>query len=89
MTDQVCRSCEAPVTWAITKNGKSMPLDRDPVEGGNVRLTGQTVIGHTGREGPECEVIGAGTFTEDELAANEPRYVSHFATCPKASSHRR
>lgn len=28
-----CRSCGAEIVWAITKSGKRMPLDADPVTG--------------------------------------------------------
>jgi hypothetical protein len=34
-----CRSCGAPITWAITDQGKRMPLDAEPNPAGNVRLT--------------------------------------------------
>lgn len=27
-----CRSCGAPIIWAITENGKRMPLDAEPAE---------------------------------------------------------
>lgn len=37
----VCRSCGAPILWGISaRSGKSVPLDPEPVENGNLRLTG-------------------------------------------------
>lgn len=42
-----CRSCAAPITWATTATGKTMPVEPSP--GGNVQLvvTGAgTVIAH-------------------------------------------
>lgn len=68
-----CSSCGAPIRWAMTANGKPMPLDFEPVSNGNV------VVRH-GRA-----IIAGMTILEP----NELRYVSHFATCPNAASHRR
>lgn len=33
-----CRSCGAPIIWAHTPNGKSMPLDAEPDPTGNIVL---------------------------------------------------
>lgn len=33
-----CRSCGAPITWAITDNGKRIPLDAEPAPNGNLIL---------------------------------------------------
>ena len=30
----VCASCGAPVVWALSKNGKRMPLNAEPTEDG-------------------------------------------------------
>jgi hypothetical protein len=51
----VCVTCRAPIRWAFTVNGKPMPLDPDPVAGGNVALddTGRaTVVPADRRAGP-------------------------------------
>lgn len=29
MSDKLCRSCGAPIVWALTVNGRRIPLDRD------------------------------------------------------------
>ena len=77
----VCRSCGAPVVWAVTVTGAMMPVDRDPVDGGNIDLV------HSGD--------ASGTPTAHVLSESQPtlyggdRYVSHFATCPNAAEHRR
>jgi hypothetical protein len=34
----VCKSCKAPVRWAVTENGRLMPLDREPDDTGEWRL---------------------------------------------------
>ena len=71
-----CKSCGAPIIWAKTPKGKRLPLDPEPVDNGNVILTTEGAV-----------VLG--------VAVNEPeyahldKYVSHFATCPSASSHRK
>lgn len=80
-----CRSCDARIIWTenVTTR-RRMPVDADPVVGGNVVLV-------SGNDGPEARVL-----TRDELSKRQPRldgqpdlYVSHFSTCPNAKAHRR
>lgn len=33
-----CRSCDAPIEWAVTTNGKRIPLDPHPTLNGNIEL---------------------------------------------------
>jgi hypothetical protein len=33
-----CRSCDAPIEWAITTKGQRIPLDPEPGPGGNLVL---------------------------------------------------
>jgi hypothetical protein len=75
-----CRSCDAPLRWAKTPKGKRIPLDPDPRPDGNIRL------GFVG--GEEMALVLSGAELEAAQIAG-PVYVSHFATCPNASSHRR
>lgn len=70
-----CRSCGAAIYWALTGSGTSMPVDIEPVAGGNVRFVGPARV----------EVLGP---IEVELE-DGPLFVSHFATCPHADEHRR
>jgi hypothetical protein len=79
-----CRSCGAEIVWAFTPDGRRMPVDAQPVDGGNVLLT------------PAVEPRGAPTATvvgkraQPTLFGDDgPRYVSHFVTCPDAARHRR
>lgn len=37
-----CRSCGAPVVWAHTENGQRIPVDPQPITGGNLLLVGLT-----------------------------------------------
>jgi hypothetical protein len=69
-----CRSCGAEILWARTTSGKPMPLDREPSANGNVLL----------RDGV-AQVLGP----LDVAVTGEPLYLSHFATCPSAASHRK
>lgn len=71
-----CRSCKAPIYWAATSNGKSMPVDAAPVEDGNVLL-------EFSASGIKGRVLSAKETHEGE------RYVSHFVTCPNSNNHRR
>lgn len=34
-----CRVCPASIVWAVTVNGKAIPVDAEPSPDGNVRLT--------------------------------------------------
>jgi hypothetical protein len=70
-----CRSCGAPIVWALTSSSKRMPLDADPrADGGFWLISG-------------CAVAVGSAQTETEPL--RPRYVSHFATCPNARKHRK
>lgn len=73
-----CRSCGARIIWIKTVNGKAMPCNAEPLtfnRGG----------------GPETFVMESGKVErgkrdrDGELTG----YISHFATCPNASRHRR
>lgn len=68
-----CRSCEAPITWAVTEGGKRMPLDDVPSERGNIVYVNG--------------VTRAANAVDRDL--KRPLYTSHFATCPNAKQHRR
>lgn len=77
-----CRSCGAPVYWALTREGRRMPIDAEPVATGNVLLTLRRSTGAL-----TCTVLGAGVLVEIE--SGRRRYTSHYATCPQAASHRK
>lgn len=69
-----CHSCGAPIVWVHTEAGKRMPIDPEPVDGGNLILDR--------RDGPRVTVA-----TEGNLPPCG--YVSHFATCPQAGKWRK
>lgn len=73
-----CRTCEAPIFWAITDGGKRMPVDLRPVDDGNLVIVGLADV-------PRVTVVEQSAPMLDD----PPRYVSHFATCPDAEHHRK
>ena len=75
-----CSTCGAPIRWAHTVNGKAMPVDAEPVPDGNVVYTGRPVTNDQCRTAPGVRVESQPPMFDD----GEPRYTSHFATCPDA-----
>jgi hypothetical protein len=73
-----CRSCNAEIRWARTAAKKRpIPLDLQPSPEGNVHLVGATAY-----------MLN----TEDAEQARRHHvelFVSHFATCPHATTHRK
>lgn len=73
-----CRSCHRPIRWVETEKGKLMPIDPEPSAAGTILLRPQI-------DRKTLAIVGVPT----EAFLGEPRYVSHFATCPDADRHRR
>lgn len=85
-----CKSCDQTIVWVWLDDGvaRSMaPLDatRSPngtypteADNGNVIAEGRTVDGR--------QVFHVARRGED---APGPRFLTHFATCPHAASHRK
>lgn len=78
-TTEECRTCTAQIIWAVTRNGKDMPVDAEPTPDGNVRL-----VERRGMD-PLAEVIGnpAKRFGLTGLR------LTHFVKCPQADRWRR
>lgn len=72
-----CRSCNAPILWVETIQGKRMPLDAEPHEDGNVALM------------PAGAMVLTKELVEQGKKIGSKRYRSHFATCPNAGQHRK
>lgn len=75
-----CSTCQARVIWATTQNGKRIPINPEPVAGGNIRLSG-------GDLHPRAAVVDMSRDLFDETD-DGARYVSHFVDCPQAAEHR-
>jgi hypothetical protein len=73
-----CKSCQAPIVWTTTTNGKRMPVDADPV---------LTPRGFRLSDEDQDEAAPIATFvtTPD---AGERLYQSHFSTCPQGANWR-
>lgn len=67
--EEDCTHCPAPLLWVKTRNDKTMPLDREPVENGNVTI----------RDGLVHVASKA-----DPIKPGELRYTHHRVTCPRA-----
>lgn len=71
-----CASCHAEIIWTRTSaSGSLMPVDAEPVEGGNIKIVDG--VSH---------VMKGDLF---EPMVGGPSYVSHFVTCPNREQHRR
>jgi hypothetical protein len=70
-----CRSCGAAILWALTPAGRRVPLDAEPVE-------------YEAPAGRYAVLWPADGGTP--VAVHRPAlYLTHFATCPNAASHRK
>lgn len=69
-----CSSCDAPVIWAKTPDGKWHPLNK----------TRRQTIARLAKLKP-----GERADTPLQISEFVSGYVSHFATCPNADRHRK
>ena len=81
-----CRSCGAPIFWAVTDNGRKMPLDKGRHSDGRIAIAGRSPNG--------TPVVVVLTIAQRErlLAAEGVEVMlwrSHFQTCPQAGAWRR
>ena len=78
-----CASCGADITWAMTEAGKAIPIDTKPTPDGNITL-------HTpdggGRPIAVVEIRGQTVLGMDP---DEPRYTTHFTSCPDSAQWRK
>lgn len=69
-----CKSCGAPIVWAKTPKGKTMPMEPDLVHGGNVKLS--------------CDDAGMLRAEVVRPVGNAEAWVTHFSLCEHAAEHR-
>lgn len=85
----VCRSCGAPIRWAVTTNGRRIPIDAEPHPEGNLAIAGQGAGGRISFD-PTVRLIPKAQLDDfRQKHPGTPLYLSHFATCPNADTHRR
>lgn len=73
-------TCRAPIIWAKNETtDKLSPIDSEPVENGNVVLTGQGFF----------TVLGKKEEREAAARAGTPLRTNHFQTCPDRERFRR
>lgn len=80
-----CRSCGAPVVFAVGESGRENPIEPEPKENGNVRLVereGQKPLALYDKKDRQLTL-------EQMLDDDGTRYVSHFANCPDAPRWRK
>ena len=77
LTSVPCSSCREPVYWVFTDKRERMPIDVEPVVGGNLVLA-------AAESPPRVSVVSRG----GRLPGTK-LYISHFKTCPHAELHRR
>jgi hypothetical protein len=80
MSASLCRSCRAAVTWARTEAGRRIPLDAEPVEPASSGTA--FVLRDVADATPLALAAPADAFP------GEPRYRTHFASCPQAERWR-
>lgn len=78
MTAASCRSCRRPLLWVRTRGGRNMPVDPEPVLGGNLLVDTRRGTVETVNEQARVDAAERG----------EALYVSHFTTCPDADAYR-
>ncbi len=75
MSTARCRTCQAPIHWAVTEKGKRIPVEIRPTTDGALVL----LVGDGG--------LFAHWFNEEKHRGME-RYNSHFQACPNATEWR-
>jgi hypothetical protein len=77
-----CRSCHAPVIWAISPAGARSPIDPEPVAEGNVLL----LKPHALRDWTLAVVLSGDIL--ETARARGPLWVSHWSSCPDKAEWR-
>lgn len=79
-----CKACRRPLIWALTSTRKWMPLDFRPVVDGNFIIVERVLI-----DGHEGTVPKIASVSKGQDVGGEPRYQSHWASCPRAKDFRK
>ncbi len=72
-----CHACRAPIVWALTEAGRRMPVDVDPVDGGELELFAEYF--------PSGDPVEPGVQRVRqrplERPAGSPAWRGHWITC--------
>jgi hypothetical protein len=74
-----CKSCGAEIVFVKTEAGRTMPIDREPVEDGTWFLGEDNV----------ARIMTKAPKDLEGFTIAMPLYKSHYATCSNASAFRR
>ena len=77
-----CRGCRDRIFFAVTRDGRSIPIDEKPAADGNLAIA---PVGHGGK--PHAEVVRPAQAA-GMRAAGVPTWRAHFAVCPSADRFR-
>ena len=91
-TTATCRSCQAPILWAKSASGSSVPLNADPVPAGNIALRSDGIAIYL-RKGeappagaPVCPEYGSSHSSSLLSSAAAETRASCSAICPGTSA---
>lgn len=82
--DGTCKSCKAPMRWAVTATGRRMPIDSEPNANGNIVL--EVLPAPHGPTGAKVRALVIGP--NDRVTQGVLQFRSHFATCSDAARFR-
>jgi len=74
-----CRGCGEHMEFITSVKGHRIPVDPEPVQFDVGSVLDATYVSRSG------VVFGKGSIVQN----GDPLYISHFATCPKASDFRK
>lgn len=77
-TIEECRSCSAPIIWAITTKATKMPVDAHPSPDGNIAVEQRPGMMPLARVLNTTQRFGRSNL-----------HTSHFASCQQADSWRK
>lgn len=84
----ICSSCQAPIVWVYTTNGKPMPIDGEHMGGWtSPRTFPDGIVQPTDARRPDR--TGTMTMVVAVRPGSTGGFRSHFVSCPHAEEHRR
>jgi hypothetical protein len=85
-----CRSCQDEIRWALSSvTGRAIPIDREPRSELEFEPSAFVLVANAAEDEPPYAVSLSRLRDANINTAGMRRFVSHFATCPKAAEHRK